>query len=153
MNLNLISNRNERVSIPLPDYNEATQTMAEYNENLTRRIVNKNDNPNPIIIISLVMIIIIMMYIFYIMFIKRNLSGEWFSNSKKINIFHNKWTDKISFSNNYDIVGNNYGIVAGNAVFVTDKLGEKKMAVFNPKTNCLYWYNSADIWTRAHIIV
>lgn len=124
MDLNILTSSGEKYNIPIEDRHEE----------LVRRIVNKTDNPNPILIIIIIIITVLMIYVMYIFGIKVSFDGDWYNNDKAMKIAHNRWIDTIT-------IDNETGYVSGDALYINDK----KMGVYKDKK--IYWING-DIWKR-----
>lgn len=112
------------------------KSYEDYNQTMTKRIVNISDNPSPLLILIIILTVACFVYYFYVT-MKPDLTGKWIQGDTEYNIAHNVWNDVIQ-------IGSNDGIVKGAAIIYND--GEiKKYGVL--ETNRIYW-NSGDIWDR-----
>ncbi len=116
---------------------ETYELPEQRNEEMVRRIINKTDNPHPIVLMCVVAVVIILLYYIYIMMIKESFSGEWFDGLELINIEHNKWNDTILVNNH--IRGN----VRGNAIYL-ERGNKIQVGVLYKKS--IYWVGSDTIW-------
>lgn len=115
--------------------------IGDLNEQLVRRIVTKNEHPNPVIIMCYVVIILVIMYYIYVTLIKPSFSGRWYFDDKNYyKICHNKWSDTISVKMADETVMD--GWVHGRAIYLDDG----KMGVL--LKNEIHW-NGGELWKRA----
>jgi hypothetical protein len=114
------------------------------NEEIVRRVVNKTDNPHPIILMCVIITILIVLYYIYIILIKDNFSGEWYDGNSLVNVAHNKWNDTILVDNFTD------GYVVGNAIYL--EKGDK-IHVGTLYKKSIYWLGDGSVWTRPSNII
>src|SRR5438067_2353987 len=80
-----------------------SQSLPEnFNLDLVRNIVHERENPHPMNVAMIAVCVVLTIYILYIIFIKRDVSGYWygklgdFPNMILYRINHNKFTDSVS---------------------------------------------------------
>ncbi len=62
--------------------------------------VEKESNPNPLVVISVTILILAVIWLLYILFVKISFSGDWVSADGKnvLNFNHNKFTDNVTIT-------------------------------------------------------
>lgn len=133
MDINIVTNNNEMLSMPLADYNTLN----------VRTMINKNDNPNSILIISIIFILILVIYYIYTSFVKLNFSGEWYDGNKILHVSHNTYTDKITIKNSRLT-----GTIRGNAIYLHNYSISDKVIIGTLMNKKIYWVNTTEIWQR-----
>lgn len=111
---------------------------ANLNENAVKRIITKNDNPNPFLILACVLTISAIIYYMYICRFKHNISGIWFTENGNIEIYHNIISNKIYLNGNYS------GYITGDTVHLTTNNEHMMGIIYN---NEILWINSRK-WIR-----
>jgi hypothetical protein len=104
-------------------------SVEKSNLELVKMIVQRSENPHPLIIVLIIVITIIIVYIIYVFTIKVSLSGIWLditdinkNSNIKHNIYHNTFMNTIRVDDKYD------GIVNGRVVSIN--MGDKtKMGI------------------------
>ena len=145
MDLQVLTSDNNVTTIPV-------ESIASKNEEMVRRIVNKTDHPNPIMLMIYVSVVMIIIYYVYVTMIKQCYGGEWYSNNTKIYIKHNKWNDSIILYIKDSYMGEDEirGHVNGNAIYVKHEDGIHMGVLKNKK---IYWVGSDDVWQRSILTI
>ena len=99
-------------------------------------VIRRSENPNPLVIVVIILVTILVMFVIYIQFIKKSISGVWVdAENNKHNIIHNKWKDIIQ-------IDTNEGIIKGNLVVIYVDSSMKLGIWANDKIN----WNDGSIW-------
>jgi len=143
---------------------------AEINMNRVSNIIYKRENPHPFIAIGLIVGMIIFMYLIYVLFIKRCISGIWFGkignypDTIKYKLQHNPFTDKITIcSPEHTKIAD--GELVGDTLWINFKdpicsrrdprsceAQEKKIAGVLVSRSQIVWINSGDVWNNVKIL-
>jgi hypothetical protein len=134
MNLNILTSDHSTMSVPIG------QNPIEANNNLIRQIINKTDNPHPLLLTVIVLVIMVIIYLIYVSFLKPNFSGEWYNSYRVINVKHNKYTDEIY------IDGVRVGTAVGNALYIKAATCDIMYGIYTGKK--IYWVGSDEVWMR-----
>lgn len=130
MSFIMISEKNEISSEPFDP--------AYINENNVRRIIEREQNPSPLLLFVFFTILLIFMYYIYVGVIKECFNGRWYSSTGDIYVIkHNRWSDNVS-------VGGIKGYVSGGGIYLFDG---NIMYTGALKNNNIYWIGG-DIWRR-----
>ena len=71
-------------------------------------VIRRSENPNPLVIVVIILVTILVMFVIYIQFIKKSISGLWVdAENKKHKLDHNKWKDIITVDKNEGIIKSN----------------------------------------------
>lgn len=118
---------------------------ADSNEMEVRRIIKKQENPNPIIVALIIFAIAILINMIFRFTMKPNLSGDWVSaDGKYLRINHSTWTNRVSVHTDAGLV---QGRINSNVIQLRLLTGEKIGALHK---NSIYW-NDGDLWHRPKI--
>ena len=140
MDLIMVSEKNEFSSVPM--------SAEDINEESVRRIISKNDHPNPIYWMLYIVIMLILIYYIYVAMVKECVDGKWYSTSGDVVVIkHNKWNDDLFIEMNGGLL---HGSMVGNAIYLKQDDGIA-LGVFNDKK--IYWVGSDDIWTQPGYIL
>jgi hypothetical protein len=129
---------------------------ADRNIEYVKNIIHQRENPDPFLAFGLVAGILIVMYIMYVLFIKRRISGIWFGNigemplSIKYKIIHNPFTDTLTIR----IIDSGLtlnGRLIGNTIWLYDSAGKENIGVLT-ENNQIIWVNSKDVWNHVKIL-
>lgn len=132
-----------------------TSFPADINMNYVNNIIHKRENPNPLVSIGIVIGTIIFIYLIYIIFIKRCISGTWFgkigeyADIVKYKIWHNPFTDSLVVSLPHQGTVAN-GELIGDTIWI--KFRGKKMAGVLASSNKIIWVDSSDVWNNVKIL-
>jgi hypothetical protein len=101
-----------------------------------KKLIERTENPNPLIIVIIGFVTLIIMFVLFIQFGKKSLSGIWVDDNRNMNkIIHNKWTDSIKINKKFD------GSVKGNMVTVyMDDSAKIGLWI----DNNIYWTNGSS---------
>lgn len=132
MNINLETSDGRTFSIPAENRNEEA----------VRRIIQKTENPNPILIFIIVLGVILLMYYIYVVYVTIDLNGDWVSPEKEIKVEHNKWTNSICV---HIDEGEFHARLDGRAIIGTRE-SRGKFGVY--KRGQIHWTGNDEVWKR-----
>lgn len=124
-------------------------TAKDLNEKMVRGLITENEHPHPLLLTSIILIIIMLIYFLYITMIKRDFSGEWYSDGYMATVTHCRWTDRLVIDIGQDQFD---GQVIGNAIYMisADSNDILKGVYYDKK---IYWtFGSGalgNVWQRA----
>jgi len=76
---------------------QEASVRAERERQFLQKTINENANPSPLVIALLVIGVLAALYLFYVFFLKPNLSGEWVDNDGNLwQINHNRLAGTFS---------------------------------------------------------
>jgi hypothetical protein len=147
------SNKIEEIKL-YQNSNVEINPVEKKNIEYVRNLIQKHENPNPLLITYLVLLILVVVYVIYILYIKENISGIWFGNIEnlpntfKYKIKHNPFLDTLTIKWNG---GKSNGKLIGRTIILYNNLGNEISGVLINK-NTIKWIDSNDVWNNVNIL-
>lgn len=145
----------QKVNLVTVHKDTITSFPADINMEYVSNIIHQRENPHPLISIGLVVGVIIVLYLIYILFAKRCISGIWFGklgeypDSVKYKIQHNPFTDSLRVSvPNHGLVAT--GKIAGDTIWIHMR-GLEMVGVLVSNSQ-IVWVNSKDVWNNVKML-
>jgi drug/metabolite transporter superfamily protein YnfA len=133
MDLNVITSKGERYTLPI-----------QQNNDLVRDKIIQNEHPHPLLIIFIVIIMLLIIYYIHVLTL-RNYSGKWYAKYGDCFIRHNIWDNNISADfKGYTKVK---GEINGLGIILNSPDG-KWIGVIDGKK--IFWTNG-DIWQQPEL--
>ncbi len=118
---------------------------VDINEDRVKKIIHENDHPHPAIISGFSVMILVILFIVYIIFVKQDLSGDYYKDKDVYAIHHNKWNNTVHIQGK-DTESN--GVVLGSTIFVHSE-DKGKFGVYYK--DHIYWVSESgrcETWSR-----
>lgn len=127
------------------------ESPADINEDYVRRVIRREENPDPMYIVYFTVATCILMYYLYIIVIKACIGGTWYSDldDGAFKIHHNIWNDTVFVYISGEEVMR--GHISGGAINLSSRAGIEYMGVV--QGNKIYWAGSNITWQRPRRII
>lgn len=129
---------------------ESPLSVVDQNLNNVKNIVYQREHPNPYTAYGIVISTVIVMFILYILFLKKNISGGWMGNinfeqlNERLSIIQNPFTGHLTIYNNSGTEVAT-GWIDGAAIQIN--VGYKKYNGMIDR-NIINWCHSSMVWKK-----